>query len=937
MREKSQMPKKGIRLLVMLALLFFAVLLPCNMVWAEENKEDKTLRVAFPEVEGFTETSADGTRHGIVVDYLNEIAKYTGWKYEYISADGETLTEKFLNGEYDLMGGTYYLEGMEEYFAYPDYNTGFGKSVLLARRDDSSIKAFDWRSMKGKSIGVYENARENIRRLKQFIESNGIGCTIRYYSKDQLQDGNLYPYLEKGEIDMILGNSAEDTEIFRPVATFDSQPHYIVTVPGNQEILDELNMALENILDSNPNFAEERYQANFTDSGKASIYLNDGERAYIKQKKTVSVAVVKDWHPLFCEEYAEQFHNGLIVDVLEEVRKFTGLEFSYVYAESYAKALKLVLEGESDILGAFLGTEEESIEMDLALTQTYGNLNDIITRNKSVSFPSKGLVGAVLEGRQMPGSIETDKVIYYRNVAEALSAVNRGEADFFYGLSANMEEEMQKHHYTNVVPNTLVNNVNEIRFAMKSPAETDLLTAMNKAINSMSSDKKDTLVNQNMMSAGVTSLTVVDLLYANPVLFITVIVCVFVLVVFLVLMAARSRVRSAEMQISLEKAEAASKAKGEFLSRMSHEIRTPMNAIVGLSDLTCMMDDVPEDVRDNLTKIRDSSHYLLSLISDILDMSRIESEMMTIDAEPFSAVQIVEEIQNIMTMEARKHGLEFEIHRDIRDDRLVGDAVRLKQVLMNLISNAFKFTPAGGHVRLYVQQTGKTGQNAVYKFRVVDNGTGISEENRQRIFEAFEQAGTSSARSQGTGLGLAISRNIVRLMGGELKLKSEPGQGSEFYFTIKIPVGDVEEEKEESLEQAEELCLVDAQILLAEDNDLNADIACELLKIQGAVVTRARDGKEAVEIFGRSRPGDIQAILMDIQMPVMNGLEAAREIRSLDREDAAAVPIIAMTANAFKEDVEAAEAAGMNGFVAKPVDAEYLYQVLRKAAAPRKD
>lgn len=281
--------------------------------------------------------------------------------------------------------------------------------------------------------------------------------------------------------------------------------------------------------------------------------------------------------------------------------------------------------------------------------------------------------------------------------------------------------------------------------------------------------------------------------------------------------------------------------------------------------------------------------------------------------------------------------MEFEIHRDIRDDRLVGDAVRLKQVLMNLISNAFKFTPAGGHVRLYVQQTGKTGQNAVYKFRVVDNGTGISEENRQRIFEAFEQAGTSSARSQGTGLGLAISRNIVQLMGGELKLKSESGEGSEFYFTIEIPVGDAAEAKEESSGQEEELCLVDYQILLAEDNDLNADIACELLKIQGAVVTRARDGKEAVEIFGRSRPGDIQAILMDIQMPVMNGLEAAREIRSLDREDAAAVPIIAMTANAFKEDVEAAEAAGMNGFVAKPVDAEYLYQVLRKAAAPRKD
>ena len=250
------------------------------------------------------------------------------------------------------------------------------------------------------------------------------------------------------------------------------------------------------------------------------------------------------------------------------------------------------------------------------------------------------------------------------------------------------------------------------------------------------------------------------------------------------------------MQASLEKAEAENKAKGEFLSRMSHEIRTPMNAIVGLSDLTCMLKDGPEDVSSNLIKIRESSHYLLRLISDILDMSRIDSGMMTITSEPFSAVRLVDEVQNIMASEARKYDLEFEIHKKIKDDILAGDAVRLKQVLMNLISNAFKFTPAGGLVQLYAEQTGNRDGKAVYEFRVADNGTGISKENQQRIFEAFEQAGTSSAKSQGTGLGLAISRTIVKLMGGELKLKSEPGQGSEFYFTIEMPVGNAEDIQE---------------------------------------------------------------------------------------------------------------------------------------------
>ncbi|MCQ4740753.1 transporter substrate-binding domain-containing protein [Blautia hominis] len=937
MRERSQVPGKGVSVPVMLALLFWVFLLPCDTVWAEEDTEKRVLKVAFPEVDGFTETDTDGVRHGIVVDYLNEIAKYTGWKYEYINVTGEEMIDNFMAGEYDLMGGTYYLEGMEEYFSYPDYNAGYGKSLILARRNDSSIRTYDWKSMNGKTIGVYENARENIRRLKQFIESNAIDCTIKYYNKDQLFNGNLYPYLESGEIDMLLGNIADDTEVFRPVATFDSQPHYIVTTPDNQDVLEGLNMALEKIADSNPNFAEECYQANFPDSGTASIYINDEERAYIEQKKTVSIAVVENWHPLFCIEYAEGLHNGLIPDVLEEVKKFTGLEFTYVYAESYADALKLVQEGKADMMGAFLGNEEQGAEMNLALTQTYGTLNDIIARNKSVSFPSEGLVGAVVEGLQMPAGIKTEEVLYYPNAADALSAVNRGEADFFYGLSANMEEEIQRHHYTKVVPNTLVNNANDIVFAMKSPAETDLLTVMNKAINSMSSEEKDTLVNQNMISVGMSSLTVVDLLYANPILFITVIAGVFLLVVFLVLMAARSRVRSAKMQASLEKAEAENKAKGEFLSRMSHEIRTPMNAIVGLSDLTCMLKDVPEDVSSNLIKIRESSHYLLRLISDILDMSRIDSGMMTITSEPFSAVRLVDEVQNIMASEARKYDLEFEIHKKIKDDILAGDAVRLKQVLMNLISNAFKFTPAGGLVQLYAEQTGNRDGKAVYEFRVADNGTGISKENQQRIFEAFEQAVTSSAKSQGTGLGLAISRTIVKLMGGELKLKSEPGQGSEFYFTIEMPVENAEDIQEETSEEREGPCLLDYHILLAEDNDLNAEIAQELLKMQGAVIQRARNGKEAVEMFEKSRPKEIRAVLMDIQMPVMNGLEAARAIRKLGREDAVSIPIIAMTANSFKEDVDAAAAAGMDGFVTKPVDAEYLYQVLQKAAASNKD
>lgn len=892
------------------------------------ESQPRVLRVAFCEIEGITEKDPDGTRHGLVVDYLNEIAKYTGWEYEYIDTTAETMLEEFADGEYELMGGNYYMPGLEAYYGYPDYSIGNSKAVILAREDDDSIQSYNLKSLNGKTIGVYERATENIRRLKEFLSMNALDCTLKYYAYEDLTNGNLYPCLERGEVDLLLGNSSEQSPGIRVVVSYDSQPYYIVTNVGNQEVLDGLNMAMARIADSNPNFAAERYNANFLNASNVRIRLNEEEQEYIRQKGSVTVAMPRNFHPLACEN-PNDIHDGLVHDILKEMAEFTGLEFRFISADSYMNAMELVRQGAADLLGFYLGDVSDSMQKGMVLTAPYASMNSIVVRSKASSFPGDGLVGAVIEGRGLPGTIRADRVEFFHNASDALEAVNRGEIDFVYGLASYMEYEIQKNHFTNVVPVTLVNDRMDVSFALAKPADPELLTIINKAVNSISSDRRNELMDQNLISVGSGQLSLTELIYANPFMFIGVLTTLLLILVTSVLWFNRMRVKSAVMQSSLEKAEAENRAKGAFLSRMSHELRTPMNAVVGLAELAGMTEGVPENVREMLVKLRASSHYLLDLINDILDMSRLDSGMLETASEPFSLEELLGELRTMMETEAGKRGLICEMEADVDHSRVTGDSIRLRQVLMNLLSNAFKFTPEGGTVTLRV--TEKTGVNgsADFDFCVTDTGVGIAPEDQERIFDTFEQMGTNYSRSQGTGLGLPISRSIVQLMGGELRVKSEPGHGSEFYFTLTLPLDSLSEECEDGNPMVTDDNLLEGvRILLAEDNDLNAEIAIQLLELKGAQVSRSENGRLAAERFAASAPGEFQAILMDIQMPEMNGLEAARAIRAMDRPDAAVIPIVAMTANVFKEDVDAAMEAGMNGFEGKPLDVEHLYRQL---------
>lgn len=920
------MMKKGCRRWTGLAIGVLAgiyVLMQAGTM-AAQAAESRVLKVAFPELEGISETDRYGNKKGLMVDYLNEIAKYTGWEYEYIAADNNEMVTNFMNGAYDLMGGTFYSPEFEAYFAYPDYNMGRSRAVLLCRRDDESILGYDLSSLEGKTIGAYERATEKIRYLNEFLASNDLKCPIRYYTAEDMGEvGNLYEKLRTGEVDMLLGNDLEIGGEFRMVTAFQAQPYYIVTTVGNTEVVEEMNEALQYILESTPNFAEEAYYSNFPDVRNRDIQLNDRELRYIEEKKTVTVAVLPDWHPFFCDN--PENHDGILSEMLGEIGAFTGLGFTYVYGDSYADCIRMVQQGEADIFGAYLDSGEQAVAEHLALTQPYINMNNLVLKHKSVSYPDPGLICGVLTGRKLPPGFEASEIRSYDTVGKLLNAVDSGEVDYVYGISALLEQEIQRHHYLNVSPVTRESDSTDVAFALRKPVEPELLTILNKAVSNIPSAERNAILNRNIVSAGYSALSLRELVYANPLACILALSGVLCLVMAVILLMVRSRMKDVIMQSKLEAAEAKSVAKSGFLSQMSHEIRTPMNAIVGLADLACMEQDVPPEIEKKLKKIHGSSQYLLSLINDILDMSRIENGKMELEQKDFSLSLLLHELEEMMGTQAEQKGLRFWGDCKISHDWLDGDPVRLRQILTNLLSNAVKFTSEGGMVHLQAEEISFDGKIARYRFSVQDTGVGIPHEDQERIFTAFEQLRPSVSVSVGTGLGLPISRSIAKLMGGDLEVRSEPGKGSEFYMILGFPLGIGTPPKTEPAVEGKDLN--GRKVLLAEDNDLNAEIAQELLAMRGVKVCRASNGQEAVDLFAASKPGEYCAILMDIRMPVKNGHEAAREIRSGGRADAD-VPIIAMTANTFKEDEEEARTAGMNAFVPKPIDPSRLFAVL---------
>lgn len=687
---------------------------------------------------------------------------------------------------------------------------------------------------------------------------------------------------------------------------------------------------------------QRRYAANFP-ARLVNVQFSDRDLEYVKKRKTITVAVPENWYPFYCKETSQKNHVGIMVDILDKIKDFTGLDFSYVYAKNYSDAVHLVQRGKADILGFFWGDENDAAQLGLALSASYVSANNIIVRNKACSYPAPGLVGALVESQRFPSGISAEKIRSYPGIKEALAAVNSGEADFIYGLSSKMEQDISRYHFTNLAPVTLVNDQSAISFALPTPVDPDLLTVLNKAINNLSESERTVIRNRNLESIGVNEFSLTDFIYANPLQFMFIVMFVLSVLFTALLLAIGARMKATVIQGNLKRAEAANLAKSEFLSRMSHEIRTPMNGIVGMSTIAMQNIDNTDKIKDCLEKVIMSSKHLLALINDVLDMSKIESGKVELRHESFNFRAFLQDLENLYGEQAKSKGISYEtILASDLEVQIIGDSLRLNQVLSNLLSNALKFTPAKGMIKLRVSKTGEDQENVYLRFEVIDTGCGIAEENYDKIFESFEQENVDvTYKYGGTGLGLSIVKRFTGLMGGGIHVTSVQGSGST--FTVDLPFGKIKESGKPTRfsdingrnDLAKDCYAVDydfkgKRILLVEDNELNREIAEELIGVTGASVESAEDGVQAVEMFKESAEGYYDLILMDVQMPHMDGYEATRCIRALGRSDAQKVPIFAMTANAFAEDVQKSREAGMNAHISKPLNIRAVYKQMNR-------
>lgn len=902
--------------LVMCVFIASALVMPAS-AFAADNP--KNVRVGYYENEVFQEGAApDAVKTGYAYEYYRKLSEYTGWTYEYVYGEYGDLYQQLIDGDVDLLAGLAWKEERANLIGYPSTAMG-SETYSLVKHDSDTDVTSDAATLAGKRIGVLDSAMVGV--LNGYLDEHGVEAEVVSFNDYE----HLFRAFDEHEVDILAaeGDGAYGRKNAEVLTAFGSSDYYLCVNIERPDLLAELNDAQAQLLVDEPNFLGTLHSKYYQNSVSSQAFTAD-ERAWLATHSTLRIGYLSNYLP-YCDTDKQGNPMGLVQDVVPNIVESLNLEdlsLSYEGFDNYEKMMTALADGSIDVAfpvggglyyseknGIYQSKPVVSAPMDLIYK---GSFSDATTSHFAVNENN------LLQYYYIRTNYPDAEITMCSSIDECLGAVNEGKVGCttLNGLRAG--EILKNRQYRGLSIQQLAKNDDRC-FGVLIGNE-GLLKLLNRGINVIGSDYALNRAHLYTDPLHVTS--PIDVVLDNVALFALIALLVVALIIaILARHARRTRRQSEELADALAIAESASRAKTDFLNNMSHDIRTPMNAIVGFTSLAETHIDDKEQVRDYLAKISVSSQHLLSLINDVLDMSRIESGKATIVEAPLHLPSLIDDLRTIVQPEAdAKHqNLVFDT-QGITNKDIVADKLHLNQVLLNILSNAVKFTPAGGSISMSVSEkpAGKDGW-ARFEFLIKDSGIGMSDEFQESLFEPFTRARTSTVSEiQGTGLGMAITKSLVDMMGGTIVVHSAEGEGSEFVVDLQFEVC----KSLEAMTAPEEVPMdfTGKRILLAEDNELNQQIALAILEEVGFDVDVAINGLEAVDMLQKASDGYYDVVLMDIQMPVMDGYEATRRIRALDDEGKAAIPIIAVTANAFEEDRESIYDAGMNAHLPKPYE-----------------
>ena len=932
--------RKSVCALLSLLLLLSAVL-PVKA--AAETAPVKLIRVGSFE-DTFNYCNEKGARKGYGYELLETLSGYTGWQFEYVTCDWSDCFEKLENGEIDIMGGISYTEDRAEEMLFSDEPMGEEKYYLYADLSRTELSTSDYKTLNGKKVGVVMGTEPEVM-LTEWEEKHGIKTQHVNISNNE----DVKQKLANHEIDCFVSLEESywaDLGISTITRVGKSSIYYVFN-KDRSDLKEELDNAMHALDEEAPFYTADLCKKYFSLDYKP--ILTGEEKAWLKEHGAIRMGFLTSDSGVSTYDPATGEITGTITDYIQFARDCLGnqeLEFQLVGYDDKEAELNALKSGEIDMIFHFDQSPNLAEEYRLARTNTTWTANMMVVTNKQLFIENQVNRVAVPQNKI---SLTRYIAFYYPQweivdcdtQEDAIKLVKDGQADCFI-IGVGSEAKYSKNYGFYSVP--LPNPANSC-FAVKS-GNRSLLSILNKTLKAMPANMLTSSLAMHKSSAR--KVTLSDFIKDNffMVLLVSSIAVAAVLLTILMLLqkarkaeaAARKAANdtqelNAKLQVAVENAESANRAKSTFLFNMSHDIRTPMNAIIGYADLASRHLDDPAKLEKYMENIQVCGQNLLMLLNNVLDLARIENDKTEME---YSVSDVDKNFRNCIAMfrnQADSKGQTLTVTAHLLHPYVYVDIPHLTEVCTNLVSNAVKYTGAGGTIRCDVTQ--KPGEKEGWcdtVITVADNGIGMSQEFQKHIFEPFERERTSTvSKVEGSGIGMGIVKKLVGLMGGTVEVESEIGVGSTFTVTIPCRIASEDEtQAKRETNPSDQKCLCGVKILLTEDNDLNAEIATELLQEEGCTVDRAKDGVECVDMLEKAANGMYQMILMDIQMPVMNGYDAAKKIRRMDDPQKAGIPIIAMTANAFTEDKQAALDAGMNDHIAKPINMNILVPTIQK-------